>query len=452
MDQLEQLEASGLEYNSSNNSYSDYDSSSSLGANISPPQSRSPSPNPSLDLSLSEPLTTSNTKHTIGARIQALTYLELGLPIFQIINKTGISKTRIYAIRKEALLRGWDPNISTIIEVYHVDDSTRSGRPKISQEVIDLILETVTKNSITRGWSCKRIAYEVTSKSSKYKVSTTTIWRTLKEHGYSSYKRTMKPGLKLEDKERRLKWCLDHEDWLLEDWKNVIWTDETSVKLGGVRGTRRIWRKPDEAYHPHIITRRWKGFSEFMWWSCFSYDKKGPYHIWKPETKEEREACKKDLEERNKLRYNEDKLNWELENGIRRLRATTTISGRKPQFKHDETTGAYIPKDGKGGINWYRYQELILKPKLIPFAKECLKERPKTLIQEDGAPSHASRYQQEVFDLYEVARLLWPPNSPDLNMIEPTWFWMKRDTTKRGPITSNKALENVWIKCWTDMP
>ena len=37
-------------------------------------------------------------------------------------------------------------------------------------------------------------------------------------------------------------------------------------------------------------------------------------------------------------------------------------------------------------------------------------------------------------------------------MIEPTWFWMKRDTTKRGPITSNKALENVQIKCQTDMP
>jgi hypothetical protein len=36
-------------------------------------------------------------------------------------------------------------------------------------------------------------------------------------------------------------------------------------------------------------------------------------------------------------------------------------------------------------------------------------------------------------------------------MIEPTWFWMKRDTTKKGSITSNKALEEAWIKCWTDM-
>jgi len=36
-------------------------------------------------------------------------------------------------------------------------------------------------------------------------------------------------------------------------------------------------------------------------------------------------------------------------------------------------------------------------------------------------------------------------------MIEPCWFWMKRETTKKGPITSNKALKEAWIKCWQDM-
>ena len=29
---------------------------------------------------------------------------------------------------------------------------------------------------------------------------------------------------------------------------------------------------------------------------------------------------------------------------------------------------------------------------------------------------------------------------------------MKRDTTKKGPITSNKDLQEAWIKCWLDMP
>src|SRR3984957_6579161 len=128
------------------------------------------------------------------------------------------------------------------------------------------------------------------------------------------------------------------------------------------------------------------------------------------------------------------------------------MPGRKPVFKHNENTGAYVLKEGKGRINWYRYQEVILKPLLLPFAKECLKERPSTLVQEDGAPSHSSRYQQEVFDLWEITRLLWPPNSPDLNIIEPCWFWMKRHTTKHGPITSQAQLKEAWIKCWTEMP
>ena len=67
-----------------------------------------------------------------------------------------------------------------------------------------------------------------------------------------------------------------------------------------------------------------------MWQSAFSYDKKGPFHIQEDETKEEKEACARDLAERSAARYDNDKVNWELENGIRRLRATSTMPGRKP--------------------------------------------------------------------------------------------------------------------------
>jgi hypothetical protein len=40
-------------------------------------------------------------------------------------------------------------------------------------------------------------------------------------------------------------------------------------------------------------------------------------------------------------------------------------------------------------------------------------------------------------------RLLWPGNSLDLNAIEPTWFWMKKETTKRGEITGKKKLKKA---------
>jgi hypothetical protein len=73
-------------------------------------------------------------------------------------------------------------------------------------------------------------------------------------------------------------------------------------------------------------------------------------------------------------------------------------------------------------------------------------------VQEDKAPTHASRYQQEVFDIWEIQRLLWLANSPDLNAIEPTWFWMKRETSKKGPSTNKEQLRKDWVKCWNDMP
>jgi hypothetical protein len=46
-------------------------------------------------------------------------------------------------------------------------------------------------------------------------------------------------------------------------------------------------------------------------------------------------------------------------------------------------------KDSKGGIDWYRYQEKILKPLLLPFAKKLEKKLSRVRVQEDGAPAHS---------------------------------------------------------------
>ena len=102
----------------------------------------------------------------------------------------------------------------------------------------------------------------------------------------------------------------------------MIFSDETSVQLSAVRGRRRIQRKKSEVYYPYVVTTRWKGFSEFMWWSCFSYDKKGPYHIWEDETPAEKKAMKKDLDAWNEAKEPNDKLIWEATQAIHRLHTT----------------------------------------------------------------------------------------------------------------------------------
>src|SRR5450432_4031284 len=135
---------------------------------------------------------------------------------------------------------------------------------------------------------------------------------------------------------------------------------------------------------------------------------------------------------------------------MRRL-ALRGIGGPKPTFKMNKANGAMVREKGKGGIDWWRYQQVILKPKLIPFALECMKDRPSTVVQEDKAPAHACKFQDVVFSTAKVARLFWCGNSPDLNMIEPCWPFMKRTTTQKGAPINRKTATKAWIKCWDDM-
>jgi hypothetical protein len=39
--------------------------------------------------------------------------------------------------------------------------------------------------------------------------------------------------------------------------------------------------------------------------------------------------------------------------------------------------------------------------------------------------------------------MLWLANSPNLNMIEPCWFYIKVETTKKGGITLDVELREV---------
>jgi hypothetical protein len=112
--------------------------------------------------------------NSIGARVQALTLFELGAQHKKITAQTGISRSSPYKLRSKAISRGWGP--SGILETWHIDDAPRSERPKISIALSLFIIETMTKNSTTRGWSCWRIAAEVSNTPSWQPVSRSTVY------------------------------------------------------------------------------------------------------------------------------------------------------------------------------------------------------------------------------------------------------------------------------------
>ena len=53
-----------------------------------------------------------------------------------------------------------------------------------------------------------------------------------------------------------------------------------------------------------------------MFWGSFSYDKKGPCHIWKPETAKDREKADEHIKEMNKELEPILRTEWELQSGI----------------------------------------------------------------------------------------------------------------------------------------
>jgi hypothetical protein len=63
---------------------------------------------------------------------------------------------------------------------------------------------------------------------------------------YRKVKLNCKSKLTVKMRKARLTFCLLHKDWIIEDWKRVIWSDETIVILNHRRETVRIWRTTKE--------------------------------------------------------------------------------------------------------------------------------------------------------------------------------------------------------------
>jgi predicted transcriptional regulator len=77
-------------------------------------------------------------------------------------------------------------------------------------------------------------------------VSVDTWRRRLKEAGLRNY--TMKKKVALNDRHRKLRFafCQRYKDWLVEDWRTVIFSDECNVDAEPAGGLRTVWRKPAE--------------------------------------------------------------------------------------------------------------------------------------------------------------------------------------------------------------
>ena len=134
-------------------------------------------------------------------------------------------------------------------------------------------------------------------------------------------------------------------------------------------------------------------FSKFMFWNCFFYDKKSLCHIFKDETVKERKLVKKIISAMNKRLKSIMKIEWKLNNAIRRL-ALNNLKKIKSQWKWNKNHDK-IERRTRDDIDWFRYQKQIFFSHLMPFALKCQKNKSNTLVMKNDASSHASKMQNQ---------------------------------------------------------
>ena len=66
--------------------------------------------------------------------------------------------------------------------------------------------------------------------------------------------------------------AIAHKDWTVEDWKRVIWSDETKINRFGSDGRKWGWKKPGESLSDRLVEGKLKfGGGSLMMWGCFCW-------------------------------------------------------------------------------------------------------------------------------------------------------------------------------------
>jgi transposase len=115
------------------------------------------------------------------------------------------------------------------------------------------------------------------------KVSCRTVRNALNDLGYRNRVAAKKPFLIKKHKVDRLAFAKQHRNWTEEDWKNIIWTDESCFEVGKNSRQIRVWRKPYERYESKCLAPIFKsGRTSVLIWGAFSGFDKCPLVIMPP--------------------------------------------------------------------------------------------------------------------------------------------------------------------------
>jgi transposase len=110
-------------------------------------------------------------------------------------------------------------------------------------------------------------------------VSRITVSWALHQYGLVSRVRRSKPWISPANVAKRKAWAAAHAGWTVEDWKQVIFSDESKFMLFKSDGCQYCWMKPGQALDPCFTKKTIKhGGGNVMVWGCITGEGMGRLH------------------------------------------------------------------------------------------------------------------------------------------------------------------------------
>uniref|UniRef100_A0AAY5KFF2 Transposase Tc1-like domain-containing protein n=1 Tax=Esox lucius TaxID=8010 RepID=A0AAY5KFF2_ESOLU len=104
-----------------------------------------------------------------------------------------------------------------------------------------------------------------------------TTCTTLRRMGYNRGRPHRLPLISTTNRKKRLQFAQAHQNWTVEEWKNVAWSDESGFLLRHSDGRVRIWHKQNENMDPScLVTTVHAAGGGVMVWGMFSWHTLGP--------------------------------------------------------------------------------------------------------------------------------------------------------------------------------
>jgi Transposase len=120
----------------------------------------------------------------------------------------------------------------------------------LSQEEIDHVIHWVCASPRNRRTAWAKIPVVLELNVSFYAIRTA-----LRNAGFARRVARRKPPISETNRQRRLQWAIEHADWSVDQWKMILWSDETWVN-GDRHIKTYITRRAGEEHKPICIIER----------------------------------------------------------------------------------------------------------------------------------------------------------------------------------------------------